>query len=116
MTSAHNATIAEMNAFVANGGSFLAVRDQHERSLGFVGQLAEEIENVFSASCIQITRWFVGEHEGRAVNECSRDCDPLLFAAGKLGGSRGGAFAQTDAGEQRLHASMALCWCDADQL
>ena len=105
-----------MNAFVADRGGFLAVRDQHERGLGFIGQLAEEIENVFAARAIQITRWFVGEHEGRAVNECSRDRDPLLFAAGKLGGSRAGAFGQTDAGEQRLHAGMALCRCDADQL
>ena len=47
-------------------------------------QVLQQSKDLFSRSGIQIAGGFVGEEHRRFAGECSRESDPLLFAAGKF--------------------------------
>jgi hypothetical protein len=111
-----DAAVAEVHALVADRGGLLAVGDEHEGGVRFVGQLAEQAEDVLATGGIEVAGRFIGENERGPVDEGAGDSDALLFAAGELAGQGGGAEAEADAFEQGGDAGFAFGGRDADEL
>ncbi len=71
----------QLNAAIAHPCNASTVRSDKHGATVFAYECAKQFENTFRRGVIQITRRFVREQHGRAVAQCPRDCDPLLFAS-----------------------------------
>ena len=101
---------------MADGGGFVAVGDEDKGGVGFVGELAEEVEDELTVGGIEVAGGFVGEDELGTVDEGAGDGDALLFAAGELGGEGVGAVGDADAVEEGGDAGGAFGGGDAVEL
>ena len=59
-------------------------------------QLQHQLDDLRAGGGIQIAGRLVGKQHFRLGDKCARQCDALLFAAGKMLGQVMGAFAQAD--------------------
>jgi len=62
----------------------------------------QKLDDFASGRFVEIAGRFVGNDDGRIGRQGAGKCDPLLFAAGKLGRIMGGALRQSDGGELAL--------------
>ena len=92
---------------VRMGGDFGIMGDDHHRVLG-VAQALEQGQDLLAGARIERTGRFVGEQDGRPVDQRARDRDPLLLATGHLAGEVAGAAAQADRFQRRLRAFQPL--------
>ena len=70
-----------------------------------VAEAEEQIDDRGARVCIEIAGRFVREYEAGAIDQCSRDRDALLLAAGQLRREMTFAIAEADCGEQLPGAS-----------
>ena len=79
-------SVAEVEAAVAEGGGLGAVGDEEEGGLVAVAEVAHELEDGLAGGGVEVAGGFVGEEDGRAVDEGAGDGDTLLLAAAELAG------------------------------
>ncbi len=71
--------IEEVDDAVGAVGDVSLVGDDEHRRPGRV-KLVEEVQNVRLGVGIEVPRRFVGQHDRRVVDQCSRERDPLSLA------------------------------------
>src|SRR6056297_467545 len=47
-------------------------------------QAGKEVHYIFCIFCIKITSWLVGKNNGRFINQCPGNGNPLLLSTGQL--------------------------------
>ena len=74
-------------------------------------ELGKEEHKLFASLRVEVAGGFVGEEDGRVVDERSGDGDPLLFAAGEVARLVAPPITQTDLVESVLgERESSLCW------
>ena len=84
------------------------VGDHDDGHTELILKFAEQGEDRDAGIRVEMSRWFVGEQDTRAIDESAGDRDALLFATRKLSGTMAGAVAQLDAIEGFANALLAL--------
>ena len=72
------------------------MRDKDKRSSGVPIQVEHDFDHLLACLRIEISRRLVGKQNLRPIDEGAGERDPLLFAAGELGGIMLGPIAQAD--------------------
>ncbi len=78
--------MAEFQAPGGEGGRAAGMGDHKDRRSGIRGQGCQKRQDLFAACRIQAPCWFIGQQEGRAVDQGAGNSDPLLFSSGKFTG------------------------------
>ena len=84
-------------------GHRLVVGDDHDRDAELAVGLAERGEDLVGGRGVELAGGLVGEQHLRGVRERHGDGDPLLLAAGQLGGTPVGLLPHTEQVEQVVH-------------
>ena len=83
-SSAPDCAVTKMNAALGKFCDVGLVGDHHHRQ-PIVIQLLKHFENFDGSPAIQISGGFVGQQDGRVIDQSARNRNPLLLASGKLG-------------------------------
>ena len=76
--------------------------DHDDRLAELVDGAAQEVEHVAAGRRVEVAGRLVGEDHGGAGDQCPRDRDALLLAAGELGRAMGAPVPESDGLDQRL--------------
>jgi len=93
---------------VAAGGLSRIVGDQHEGCLVLLLPAEQKLNDLRARRFVEIAGWLVGDEDRRMGRERARDGDPLLLAAGQLGGIMVAAIAQADGRELGFGAQKSI--------
>ena len=110
---AGDATVGEHDDAFGATGDVGFVRDQDDGAPVLRMQIGEEFADQGRCHRIEIAGRFVGEDEGRIVDQGAGDGDPLLFTAGEGIRPVSGAIGEADALQSRLGALVGFACGDA---
>jgi hypothetical protein len=77
----HDKAVAESDAAAGKGGKVTIVCNQYESGSLAAIQSKQMIEHLASIRGVKISRWLVGEQNGRPNHKSSCECDTLLLAS-----------------------------------
>ena len=97
---AHDLAVGQEQDPIGDGRGSSIVRDHHRRLAELVDRVAHEGEDLAAGRRVEVAGRLVGEDHGRPGDECAGDRDPLLLAAGELGGAMRQPVGQADLVDQ----------------
>ena len=77
-------TIAHLDDPLAGSGCFGIVCNHYDRLIETIIQLAKHLQNQFGILRIEISGWFVGQDNCRAIHHGPGQSDPLLLSPRQL--------------------------------
>ena len=78
----------------------MIVGHHDQACLKFFIQLKHQAQHVFTVTCVEISRWFIGKDEFRSIDQCSCNRGTLALSARQFAGFVIESFAKPDATEQ----------------
>lgn len=100
-------TVSELHRFRETVRELAAVGHGDENSLLAQLGVEEKLRHRFCRFAVEVSRGLVAKEKARPANECSRDRNPLLLAAGELRGAVVQSMLQADPTEQ-IHGSLTV--------
>ncbi len=93
-----------MHDAIATFGERQIMRDQEERRAALAPEPEDEVRDLGAGRFVEVPRRFIGAKDRRVRSQRACHCDPLLLAAGELGGIMGEAIAKADGAQFRRGA------------
>lgn len=95
---AEDLSVAEGDASLGEAGHLGVVGD-HDDGVAVAVEVLEEVGDDLLVGGVEVSGGFVGEEDGRVVDEGASDADALLLSAGEFAGEVAGAITEAYAGE-----------------